>query len=82
MAMTLELIRDALGWCTIINWAMLIFWWLFIVFAHDWVYRYHSKWFNVSAARFDEIHYQGMALFKSGIILFNLTPYLALRIVG
>jgi hypothetical protein len=80
--MTLEVIRAALGWCTIINWAMLLFWWLMIVAAHDWIYSYHSKWFNISAERFDEIHYRGMLMFKLAPVMFNLTPYLALRIVG
>jgi len=80
--MALEEIRAALGWCTLINWGLLLWWWLFIARAHDWTYRYHSKWFRISTERFDEIHYQGMAIFKFGIILFNLTPYLALRIVG
>jgi len=42
----------------------------------------HSKWFNLSVDKFDAIHYSGMALFKIGIFLFNLVPYLALRIVG
>jgi hypothetical protein len=32
--------------------------------------------------QFDAIHYAGMTVFKLGIILFNLVPYIALRIVG
>jgi hypothetical protein len=27
------------------------------------------------------LHYAGMALYKIGILLFNLVPYIALRIV-
>jgi len=46
------------------------------------MYRFHSKWFNLSVDKFDAIHYAGMALFKTAILLFNLAPYLALRIVG
>jgi hypothetical protein len=80
--MTLEVIRAALGWCTLINWGILLFWWAFISLSHDWVYGVHSKWFKISVERFDEVHYQAMALFKIGIMIFNLTPYIALRIVG
>jgi len=46
------------------------------------MYRFHSKWFNLPVDRFDAIHYAAMAAYKMGIWLFNLAPYLALRIVG
>jgi hypothetical protein len=46
------------------------------------MYRFHSKWFKISVEKFDDIHYSGMAFFKIAIFLFNLVPYLALRIVG
>lgn len=80
--MTIEVIRGALAWCTVINWGLLLWWFLFFTLAHDWIYRFHSKWFDVSVDKFDAIHYAGMGIFKIGIILFNLVPYLALRIVG
>jgi hypothetical protein len=31
--------------------------------------------------QFDAVHYAGMALLKVGIILFNLAPYVALRMI-
>ena len=80
--MTIEVIRGALAWCTVINWGLLLWWFLFFILAHDWIYRFHRKWFDVSVDKFDAIHYAGMGIFKIGIILFNLVPYLALRIVG
>ena len=80
--MTLETIRAALGWCTILNMALLALWFLFFMVAHDWIYRMHSKWCKMSVETFDAIHYSGMALLKIGLILLNLVPYLALRIVG
>jgi len=80
--MTLEIIRDALGWCAVINLGLLLWWILFLTFAHDWTYRLHSRWFKLSVESFDAFHYGGMAFFKLSIFLFNLVPYLALRIVG
>jgi len=79
--MTLELIREVLGWSTLMNFALLLWWFGFFALAHDFVYRLHSKWFNIPVGQFDAIHYGGMAVFKLGVILFNLVPYLALRIV-
>ncbi len=80
--MTMEVVRDMLGWCTLINIGVLLYWWLMIAFAHDWIYRYHGRWFKIPVETFDAIHYGGMAAFKIAIFMFNLVPYLALRIVG
>jgi len=41
----------------------------------------HSRWFHLSVEQFDALHYAGMALYKLGILLFNLVPYIALRLV-
>ncbi|MBA1444224.1 MAG: hypothetical protein M3H12_17100 [Chromatiales bacterium] len=78
--MEINLIRDTLFWCAVINFGLLIWWFLFFMLAHDWIYRMHSRWFSLSVERFDTVHYAGMALFKIGIFLFNLVPFFALSI--
>jgi len=80
--MTFETIRAVFAWCTVINLGLLLWWVVFITLAHDWTYRYHCKWFKLSVEKFDAIHYAGLAFFKLAIFLFNLVPYLAMRIVG
>jgi hypothetical protein len=79
--MDIEILRSTLGWCTVINFGLLLWWALFILLAHDLVYRLHSRWFKLSVEQFDAIHYTGMAFFKIMVLLFNLAPYIALRIV-
>ena len=79
--MTLVTIRSMLAWCTLINMGLLVWWFLIFFFAHDWVYRFHSRWYHIPQDRFDAIHYAGIAFFKILILMFNLVPYLALRIV-
>jgi Family of unknown function (DUF6868) len=80
--MSIETARNALLWCTVINYGLLLVWFLFFTLAHDWTHRLHGRWFHLSVEHFDTIHYTGMALFKLGIILFNLVPCVALYIVG
>ena len=80
--MTFELIRDIFGWCTLINFGFLLWWGIAILFFHDFVYRLHGKLFKMTLEEFDKIHYVGIAFFKLFIIVFNLVPYLAMRIVG
>ena len=77
--MTIEMLRKFLAWCTVLNMGLLVFWWLLFMVARDWIYTTHSKWFKLSAERFDAIHYLGMAVVKILIFIFNLVPYLVLR---
>ena len=80
--MTIETIRAALGWCSIINVAILLWWFFAITVLHDWVYKWHSKWFKLSEESFNTIHYAGIAFFEIIVFAFNIVPYFALRIVG
>ena len=80
--MELEAIRAFFAWCSVINMGLLLWWALFLLLAHDWTYRLHSKWFKISVEQFDTIHYAGIAIFKLGVFMFNLVPYFALRIIG
>jgi hypothetical protein len=80
--MTVETLRSVLGWCAVINMGLLLYWFLFLAYAHDWVYRIHSRWFKIPEENFNSIHYGGMTFFKIAIFVFNIIPYFALRIVG
>ena len=80
--MNIDMIRDVLLWCAVINYGVLLVWFLFFILAHDWMHRLHGRWFHLSVEQFDALHYGGMTIYKLGIILFNLVPYVALRIVG
>jgi hypothetical protein len=80
--MSLDIIRTALAWCTVINYGILIFWFVIFAVAHDWIYRIHCRWFTMPVEKFNTIHYEAIAFYKLGILIFNLVPYLALRIVG
>ena len=80
--MSLEVTRNFLLWCTVINWGILLVWFLIFAFAHDWIQGIYGRWFRLSRDQFDAIHYAVMGIFKIGIILFNLVPYIVLCIVA
>ena len=80
--MNIETLRNMLLWCAVINYGLLILWILFFMMAHDWLQRLHGRWFRLPVERYDALNYGGMMLYKLGIILFNLVPYIALRIIG
>jgi hypothetical protein len=79
--MTITVTRNFLLWCTVINYVVLLVWFLVFVFAHDWMLRIHGKWFRLSRDQFDALHYAGLGIFKIGIILFNLVPFVVLSIL-
>ena len=82
MEITIENLRTLLGWCTVLNVGMLAVWSLAFVFARDLVFKVHTRWFRISEERFDEIHYTLMGYYKLAVFLFNLAPYLVLRLAN
>jgi hypothetical protein len=80
--MDIELTRSFLLWCTLINYGILLVWFLVFVLAHDAIHRIHGRWFRVSREQFDALHYGGMTVFKIGILLLNVAPFVALLMLG
>ena len=77
--MTLEILRKFLAWCLVINFGLLVVWFLGFMVARDLIYRFHGKWFRLKPETFDAMHYAGMGIFKGCVFIFNLVPYLVLR---
>ena len=71
-------LKELLLWCVGINYAVLFVWFGAFVYAHDLMYRLHTRWFKLPVETFDAIHYAGMSIYKIGVILFNLVPLAAL----
>ena len=72
--MTTEIARNALLWCTVINYGFLMVWVLLFMLPHDWLYGLLGRWFHLSAEQFDAVNFAGIVFFKMGILLFNLVP--------
>ena len=80
--MELEILRAFFGWCTVLNGGFLILSFLILALAGDWVYRMQGRWFPISREAFSLAMYCFLGAMKILVLLFNLTPYLALTIVG
>jgi hypothetical protein len=79
MNVTKENLRTFLGWCSVINLGILLYWIIVLVFARDWVFGVHTWLFEISKESFAEINYTMMGYYKLAVLLFNVTPYLVLR---
>ena len=72
--MDIETLCAFFGWCSVINMGLLLWWWGWFVFAHDFIFKMHTRWFRLTHERFDAIHYGGIAGFKLGICLLYTSP--------
>ena len=76
----IESLRHFLGWATVLNYAVLTLWFAAFVLAGDALYRLHARWFGISREVFDALHYAGMAIYKIGVLLFLLVPWVVLTL--
>lgn len=80
--MSIHEIRQLLIWCTIINYGILLLWFLMFTCIGNWFYRFQNRWFPLSRETFTVVHYCGIGLYKLAIFIFNLIPLIALLILG
>jgi hypothetical protein len=80
--MTVETAKEFLLWCAIINYTIVLAWFLPIAFARERIHRLWGRWFRLTAEQFDALSFIGIAVYKVGILLLNVVPYIALSIAG
>ena len=78
--MTIDTLRHFFAWCSVINYSLLIFWFVLSLAAHGLLTRLYGKFFGVNAETYDRINLSAMFYFKLAVWLFNITPYLVLRL--
>lgn len=79
--MTLETLTRFLAWCTTLNLVFLLVYWLVLLTARGLLRDLHTKIFGLQEGNFDELQYRTLVNYKILIIIFNLTPYLVLRLM-
>lgn len=70
------------GWMLIINLVIYLLAAAFIVFARDWAANFEARITGVPAEEWPKFFIDYLSRYKIAIMVFNLAPYLALRIVG
>ena len=79
--MTIELTIQFLAWATLINYSVLVLWFLGLMLMPQLTYAMHTRWFKISEQAFYTTHYAGIGLYKLLIFIFLLVPYLVLRFI-
>lgn len=80
--MTLETLTTFLGWCTVINFGLLIFSTLMIVAMRGKIAGYHSRLFGLSDVEVNKAYFSYLSIYKIGILLLNFVPWIALKVMA
>ena len=80
--MTTESLTIFLGWTTVINILVFIFSALVLLTDREKISKLHARLFGVEQANISQLYFQYLAQYKIAIIVFNIAPYLALRILA
>jgi len=79
---TIDTMREFLGWCSVINIGLLIFSAILVVSLRGPISRIHAKMFNLDESDISRAYFQYLAQYKIAIIVLNIVPYFALRIMN
>lgn len=80
--MDLQELQTFLGWCTVLHFYVLAFWWLMLTMGKEWVLGMHQKMSGMNRSELMKLHFTLMGSYKIAIYLFCLVPYLALLIIN
>ncbi len=80
--MNIETIREFLGWCTVINFGLMAFGLVKLLLIRDWASGVHTKMFGLDEASVRGAYFQYFVNYKIAVLVFNLGPYIALRIMS
>lgn len=80
--MTIETIRAFLGWCAVINVGLFMLSSILIIAIRGTVSRIHGKMFNLDEKYISQVYFQYLGQYKIVIIVFNIVPYFALKVMG
>jgi len=70
-----------LGWCTVINIAMYVVSAIIMIIMHEPMSQIHAMIFGLAEVDVLRTYFQYLGQYKIAILVFNLVPYIALKII-
>jgi len=80
--MSMVMLVEFLGWMLVINIAMLMLSVLMICALKNRITKIHQFLFDIPAEELRKVYLQFLGHYKLMIVVFNLVPYLALKLMG
>lgn len=82
IVMDIATLTQFFGWSLLINSAILVTMTIALVTCKDFVSRTHSRMFGIAPQDLVQSYFNYLSLMKLAITVFNLTPYIALKIIA
>ncbi len=79
---TIETLTKLLGWASVINITLLLFTTIMVIAARRTISKIHSSLFGLDEKDLGRAYFQYIAQYKIAIIVFNIAPYIALKIMA
>lgn len=80
--MTTETISEFFGWCALINIGIMILTTATILGGRESIIRIHSRMFGLEESELKRAYFQYLAQYKIVVLVFNIVPYIALKLIG
>lgn len=78
----MDSIARFLGICSVMNIIMLLVSSILFIAMQDTIYKIHSKWFDVDRKTFTAILYAFLGFYKILLFVFNIVPWIALKLMS
>jgi hypothetical protein len=78
---TIEILTQFFGWCAVINMSLLVITTVSIMIFEEPISKIHNKLFAINEEKLQLLYFQFIAYYKLAIIIFNLVPYFALKLI-
>ena len=78
----IDTLTTFLGWCSVINIGVLVLSTIILIIMREPVSSIHSRLFGLNQAELPATYFQYLGNYKVAIFIFNLVPYIALKIMS
>jgi len=80
--MIIEVLVRFFMWCSVLNLALLALSVLAATLGGEYLYRMHGRWFSLPREQFKSVIFTVISLYKIGILLFCIVPWITLLIIS
>ncbi len=78
----INLLTAFFGWCSILNIGVLMLSTISLILMKESISNLHSKLLGIEKSHLNDMYFQYLATYKIAIIVFNLMPYFALKLMN
>lgn len=79
---SLDAVTTFFGWTTVINFVLLTVSTIGVIAMRGFISRIHGNMFGLEPVDLSRAYFQYIAQYKIAIIVFSLTPYVALKLMA